>query len=227
MDINARDINGRTMLHYSLCGKTVDLEMVQFLLEKGADPDIQVKSRHHQYHGYTALHFAVEDGKVRKEIRSLRLLLQHGADASIPDGVGRTPLRRAQSSRFTKAASLLEEYLREGKLPERRPSTGAAQRMATPKGAEVKVYAGPKAGQPVATVRKGETVGVIAASGEWMMVRLDESGEKKGWVKKSEMMELEQPDSERSERKTPPKQEKPKGKTSIGKKKDVFGPDFP
>jgi hypothetical protein len=55
---------------------------VRFLLEHGADPNVQDKD------GGTPLHFAVEGCHVDVA----RLLLDYGADPTIRDNKGRTPL---------------------------------------------------------------------------------------------------------------------------------------
>lgn len=80
-NVNATTNHGETVLHGAALTNNVGL--VQFLLKKGADSNIQ------QSQGITPLHFALSAGENRLEV--VRLLLSHGADLNVTDENGRTP----------------------------------------------------------------------------------------------------------------------------------------
>jgi ankyrin repeat protein len=122
VDINRRDKNGLTALHYAINAmereQSNNVEMVRYLLEKGADPTIRNNDGTTPFHlsttfltntdvlglmleneikididekkndGLTALHIAI--GK--SNLTTARLLLSKGANPNIVDGDGRTPL---------------------------------------------------------------------------------------------------------------------------------------
>jgi ankyrin repeat protein len=67
-------------------------EVVEFLLESGADPNVDIA-------GYTALHAAI----LRHTERAVRALLAHGADPNAPLMTA-TPVRRASHDFFFEAA---------------------------------------------------------------------------------------------------------------------------
>jgi len=82
-------------------------EMVQLLIEFGADPNQQSKpssSRHGVYGGDTALHHAVSIGSAKM----VKLLLAHGADPDIPNANGLSPLEEARRIDRTHLVNLME-----------------------------------------------------------------------------------------------------------------------
>lgn len=83
-DVNVRDDDGSTPLHYTAVG--VNVEMTEFLLEHGAD----VNAR--DYSGRTPLHRAAYIGRTEMA----EFLLEKGADVNARDDYGATPLRAAQ-----------------------------------------------------------------------------------------------------------------------------------
>jgi len=82
-------------------------EMVQLLIEFGADPNQQSKpssSRYGIYGGDTALHHAVSVGSAKM----VKLLLAHGADPDIPNANGLSPLEEARRNDRTHLVNLME-----------------------------------------------------------------------------------------------------------------------
>jgi len=96
IDINGRDASGRTALLEAAWGGSGDI--VNFLLERGADPNIADKS------GFTPLMRAVEGG--RQPIASA--LIEKGADVNCRGSVrGTTPLMLAAEGGDQKLAEML------------------------------------------------------------------------------------------------------------------------
>lgn len=83
--IQEKDKNGNTALHHAVIAKRLDV--VQFLLESGAEVDAQ------NLKGQTALHLAIDDGDCCDKI--CQLLFSHHASVDIQDGHGNTPLMDA------------------------------------------------------------------------------------------------------------------------------------
>ncbi|KJV58372.1 ankyrin repeat family protein [Rickettsia felis str. Pedreira] len=81
--------NGCTFLHYSVEDVKVLYDNIpQFLLEKGADPNIQNKD------GNTPLHILINrDFFSSKEIYVAKLLIQYGADIELKNLLGWTPIQ--------------------------------------------------------------------------------------------------------------------------------------
>jgi ankyrin repeat protein len=98
VDPNIQDKDGETPLH--LAAWDGHLDVVELLLEHGANPNIQenkygktplhyaVSRRLENKFGRTLLHFTVS----RRHVDVARVLLDHGADPTISDNKGRTPL---------------------------------------------------------------------------------------------------------------------------------------
>ena len=114
VDPNIRDKDGWTPLHYAAWKRR--LKVVKLLLEHGADPNIQENK-----YGKTPLHYAVSRclenkfGRTllhftvsRRHVDVARVLLDHGADPTISDNEGMTPL---ELGRFCEE---LREMLRRG-----------------------------------------------------------------------------------------------------------------
>ncbi|PCH55134.1 MAG: hypothetical protein COC21_03325, partial [Verrucomicrobiales bacterium] len=80
VDVNAKDNDGRTPLHYA--AKYATKEVVELLIPNGADVNAKMKD------GATPLHVAAQDG--HKEIAEL--LIDKGADVDAQDVNGWTPL---------------------------------------------------------------------------------------------------------------------------------------
>lgn len=83
--INQVDSDGRSLLVHAVLDTNADSELVEFLLMKGADPNLQDKEQK-----WTPLHFAARDQK----LSIVKLLLQYGADIDRVDTFGNTPLWR-------------------------------------------------------------------------------------------------------------------------------------
>ena len=100
-DINSLDDYGNTPLNYALSNfsKGEGVEIVQRLLEHGADPNIPYG------HG-TPLHKASSEGW----LEVARLLLNYGAKVDRKDGGGRTPFQVASSKVYHEMTKLLLEH---------------------------------------------------------------------------------------------------------------------
>ena len=102
-DINSQDYTGRTPLCYVLrncTSKDQFMDMVQLLLEHGADPNICTNDH------TTPLHAASSLGL----LEAARLLLSHGANIDEKDGEGRTPFQLAASKGHDELTKLLTEH---------------------------------------------------------------------------------------------------------------------
>jgi hypothetical protein len=99
---------GDTALHLAAAGYRV--EIVGLLLAAGADPNAAANMRHS-----TPLHYAA-DGcttcpawNARRQVETLRCLLEEGARIDVQDMNGATPLHRAVRTRCAAAVKLLLE----------------------------------------------------------------------------------------------------------------------
>ena len=92
--VSTRDEGGRTGLHLAVRHP----EATQFLLSHGADPNARENGDN-----VTPLHLAAAHGL----LESVRILLDAGADPSIPDGDGVTALEHARSRGYDEIAALL------------------------------------------------------------------------------------------------------------------------
>jgi hypothetical protein len=99
-NVNARDENGQTPLHWAAIHGRVDV--ARLLLEHGADVNARDEN------GQTPLRWAAIHGHVDVA----RLLLDHGADPSIRDRDGRTPLDIARAMGHKELVRVIEEYMR-------------------------------------------------------------------------------------------------------------------
>jgi ankyrin repeat protein len=79
--VNCCDRDGRTPLMHAVLAEDAEPRMVEFLIEKGADVNLQDRP-----YSYTALHCAAQDQK--PEI--VKLLLERGADVDRVDKFGNT-----------------------------------------------------------------------------------------------------------------------------------------
>lgn len=93
-DANARDPDsGRTPLHFAV--ENNDCEMVEQLLERGADVNVREKT------GNTPLHFAA----IGNASEVAELLLDRGAYVNAQDSGGTTPLHNAASNNASSEAA--------------------------------------------------------------------------------------------------------------------------
>ena len=83
-DINHQDKIGYSVLHFA--GQNILVELSKYLLEKGANPNIQ------DIHGNTALWTAIFNTKLPTDDQGVvKLLLKYGADANLTNNHGKTP----------------------------------------------------------------------------------------------------------------------------------------
>ena len=100
-NINQQDDFGRSPLHVAAA---VDYaEMVEFLLQNGADISIKTKGEEQ-----TPVHFAAKNDA----INSLQMLLGYGADIDARDSKNRTPLQVNQCGIFISAVFAATESVR-------------------------------------------------------------------------------------------------------------------
>jgi hypothetical protein len=103
VEVNFRSNRGDTPLAFAARGRFNDPRIVQLLLDRGADPNVQT-----QIDGRTStpLHRASGDGR----IEIARLLLEHGASLDVQDEEGMTPLDVASGERCDEMIKLLLEH---------------------------------------------------------------------------------------------------------------------
>lgn len=97
-DVNAKDEDGWTPLHYVADSTCRHLEALQALIDAGAD--VNVKSER----GVTPLHYACIDDP---DLKVLQALIDAGADVNAKDEDGRAPLGEAIDSREWLTAKIL------------------------------------------------------------------------------------------------------------------------
>ena len=95
IDINAKDIDGKTALHYAIQVKSKDI--IDFLISNGAD----INARDND--GSTVLHYASELNS--KDI--IEFLISKGADINARDNRGMTPLHSAEENHCEDAVQTL------------------------------------------------------------------------------------------------------------------------
>lgn len=101
VNINHKDLQGRTSLHYSVStvNSDVSVKIIKLLLKFGADPNATDK------HSFTPLHFAVKS----KFLTATEILLAHGADVNKQTYAGHSTLHIASSVGDVKLAAILLE----------------------------------------------------------------------------------------------------------------------
>ncbi len=112
---------GDTALHLAAAGYRV--EIIRLLLAAGADPHAALNHRrsgplHYAADGY--INGPVWDAK--RQVKTIRCLLEAGADVNAPDKNGATPLHRAVR---TRCAAAVEYLLQAGADPTQRNKPGS------------------------------------------------------------------------------------------------------
>jgi hypothetical protein len=91
VDINSRGVDTTTACHFAACRGDFKVDMLEFLLARGADPNVRDGLR-----GRTPCHRAVEYHRgSRIALHMIPLLLEHGGDFEITDDYGVTPIETA------------------------------------------------------------------------------------------------------------------------------------
>ena len=100
-DVNLRDVNGSTPLHYTCMFESNNDQQIcmKLLLENGAYVNFQ------DYQGRTPLHKAATNNS----IANIELLLSHGACPRIPDNEGNIPLHEVTKAMNFEAIELLSQ----------------------------------------------------------------------------------------------------------------------
>jgi len=114
----ARSQATRTLLSKSFW-KSATVSDVQKLIRKGADPDAKDK------HGWTPLHWAVENGKA-EAVEAL--LIEAGADPDTKDKDGWTPLHRAAAAEDWNRDEKIKLLLNAGADPKAKNNDGRTPR---------------------------------------------------------------------------------------------------
>ena len=109
-DINTKDNDGWTALHYATRHQTT--EMAQLLLDRGAD--INAKDND----GWTALHCAA----VYKNTEMVQLLLDKGADVNAKTDIGKDALNYARENKNQEMEQLLLQQINNKKCTTQQPN---------------------------------------------------------------------------------------------------------
>jgi len=83
--VNARDNDGRTLLHWAARAPSMSIELMKFIIDKGADVDYK------DANDMTALHAVCQRG----EVEAARLLMERGGDVRAKDKTGNSPVSYA------------------------------------------------------------------------------------------------------------------------------------
>ena len=96
---------GKTPLLYVIKESSFRLEVITFLIEKGANIESQDE------HGWTALHFASRDAN----LEIVRLLLKKGANIEIKNDKGETPIDIAEKNFDKKLVKFFKNFQKKDK----------------------------------------------------------------------------------------------------------------
>lgn len=105
-DIHTRDNDNKTTLHTAV--ETWDKNVVRFLMESGVNKNTQDNK------GKTALHYAVQNGSYFLDL--IKEMIEKGADITIKDKEGKTPLDLASEGKHKEIIELLKTKGASGKL---------------------------------------------------------------------------------------------------------------
>ncbi|XP_045474992.1 uncharacterized protein LOC123680914 [Harmonia axyridis] len=87
-NVNARDIHGNTVLHVSCSTQEgIDMEMCEFLVEVGCDPNLLGK------YGQTALHKLAKNHEAPHAMECAKYLIENGVNVNFQDEFGETALQ--------------------------------------------------------------------------------------------------------------------------------------
>ena len=122
-DLEARDKNHRTPLLSAVANAHGD--QVIHLVERGADVNAKIPNSHHEFPGWSVLHFVAP---AQNSLPVVRFLVEAGADPHAGDVIGNTPVAGAVQLDRTQVV----EYLRNLDEPSRRPESGEDHAAAAP-----------------------------------------------------------------------------------------------
>ena len=100
---DGKDNSGMTALMAQAQQSPDDIETLTFLLDHQADPNLQSLNN-----GNTALHFAITGGDHPQKVL---LLLQRGANPSIKNSWGKTPLELAKFYKRNQCIATLSDFM--------------------------------------------------------------------------------------------------------------------
>lgn len=112
------DRDGRSLLMHAVLASDANAVMVRFLLQNGADAEVQDKDQK-----WTALHFAARDQK--KEL--VAVLLDYCSNVDVVDSFGNTPLWRAVMTSDDQTG-LIESLVNKGADPNKKNNNGVSPR---------------------------------------------------------------------------------------------------
>ncbi len=116
-DVNSCDRDGTTPLMHAILADPPYPQMIEYLVEHGADVNAVEKGDR-----WTPLHFAARD----QSLEIVKILLDHDAAVDPVDSSGNTPLRRCIASTYPLNSAVVDLLLAHGADPRRKNNNGAS-----------------------------------------------------------------------------------------------------